>query len=142
MQAITDEQLQTKRRHLPPKPAGMLTVEVVFGTPGKNCEGLGMCHVKALTSNDLQAFTPRKCQRALAYFGLTHAGYWQMIVPKATLCTCVRERYFGSTAFIVEKKYRLPGELTEYFATTHSIITKGKYEIKKSADYYVVCFTD
>jgi hypothetical protein len=140
MQTISDEQQQTKRRHVPPNPAGMLTVEVVFGTPGKNCEGLGMCHVKVLTSNDLQAFVPRKCQRALAYLGLAREGYWQMIVPKATLCTCVRERYFGDAMFTMDKRFRLPGTLTSYFDTTHRIIAKGKYEIEKSADYYVVCF--
>jgi len=140
MQAISDEQLQTKRRHLPPKPAGMLTVEVVFGTPGKNCEGLGMCHVKILTSNDMETFTPRRCQRALAYFGLTREGHWQMMIPKAILCTCVRERHFGDAMFTMDKRFRLPGTLTSYFDTTHKIIAKGKYKIAVHNDYYAVCF--
>lgn len=120
-----------------PEIKGMVKASVVFGTPGKNCQGLGLCRAEITPSTQQNEHC---CPKTFAYIGITKNGRWEMRLPKVSTPTCIRMKHLQTAEFRMEESFRFSKEFYPLFNTSDFIIPAGNYHIKETTTHYIILF--
>jgi len=112
-------------------------VEVIFGTPKRNCDGVGICRLIAVEFVRVRW----KCPSARA---------WLFTGPTGTVCLrfdCQRlpqeylERYFKDQIFRVEEDFPISKAMISTLKISPFTIVSGKYSVKVSEHFLEVAFS-
>lgn len=102
-------------------------VEVVFGTPSRNCEGSGICMV---TSRFPAGYTvPCPHARAIIYCD-TERRELVFRFPKRYLSEITLKRLKDNDVFVVEEPFRIPQVLIRRWGLSGRYISAGRYPIE------------
>lgn len=111
-------------------------VEVIFGTPGKNCLGNGICRLLLLESVRVRW----KCPSARAWLSSTADGAILLSFDRDALPAGCFERYFRGHVFQVEEAYPLPKPLLSRLNIGGFTLASGLYSIIVSGQFYSIRF--
>lgn len=106
----------------------ILFCEVVFGTPGKRCEGSGLCRIYTVTGAKRLAFHPRRLPAILLFDagGHLHLRLRQEDVP-ATL----QQEVFQGESFLLEEDFTLPRYFARKLNAERLQIPAGAYPLRQ-----------
>ena len=120
-----------------PEIKGMIKASVVFGTPGKNCQGLGLCRAEITPSLQQNG---NCCANTFAYIGLTKTGRWKMRFPKISTPACIQMKYLQASTFTMEESFQFSKEFHLLFNACDFTIYADNYFIKETKTYYIILF--
>jgi hypothetical protein len=113
-----------------------ISVEVVFGVPGKNCAGVGICRILPLEHVRVHW----KCPSARALMGVSIHGLVTLTFNRKDLLPEYVERYFKGQIFSVEEPYPIRGTILSALNLGQFTIESGQYFVEVSDEFLVVCF--
>lgn len=108
-------------------PIREVEMEVVFGTPSKNCSGTGICMIASLFPQEYTI----PCPHAPA---IIHCVPNQELVfrfRKHRLCDRAAQAYFSAGFFLVEEPFALPQRLIRQWALPIDTIPPGRYLLEE-----------
>ena len=128
--------LETRRYDAP---AREITAEIVFGTPGKNCEGVGICRMLSVA---ILGNRPVVCPHATGYLTLDPAANTLFLrMPKIHLDRQMVARHFCKRLFKVTESYRVPARFTRALGTQQIYtIREGVYGVMETPTDWIVVF--
>ena len=104
-----------------------LLADVVFGMPGRDCLGSGVCMV-ALRD---QVRVRWKCPHSPVWLSRSDRGGLRMEFEKSDIPEAFVRRYFQGNLFRVDENYSLPLLLAEAVSTDFSKIYSGVYPVNE-----------
>jgi hypothetical protein len=111
--------------------------EVVFGTPGKRCEGSGLCRIYTVTGAKRLAPNPRRIPVILV---INAKDQFSIRLNKLDLSVELFEELFGGEQFILEERFVLP----KYFARKLNVpafsIPAGAYPLHARGNWFDIVF--
>jgi hypothetical protein len=113
-----------------------VSVEVVFGAPGKHCHGAGIC--KVLPVEHVRVHW--KCPNARAWLNATPEGVLSLTFDRNSLSPELTKRYFAGDVFLVEEAYMIPNTLLSMLNIGSFTIEPGAYSVEVSEFFLVVTF--
>lgn len=113
-----------------------LLVEVIFGVPGKDCKGVGICRIMSIDHVRVNW----KCPRAIAWLDITDEGRLVLAFERSLLLPAVHERFFREPFFQVEGPYSMPPGLLSVLNLKSFTLKIGQYPIKVSDKFFVISF--
>jgi hypothetical protein len=105
--------MSTKHTLHPPKP-GFLLLEVVYGLISRDCRGMGICKLHALSPSTQATSSASPCGSSIAWAGIVEEGNFELLVLRNTVSEEQWDRRFVSGKFVVEEAFQVPKGL---FAT-------------------------
>ena len=114
-------------------------LEVVFGTPSKQCRGLGICMI--VEPKYLKGMAT-ECPHFPGYFQLD-AGRKMLLARfnRYFLSSQMIARHFSGGLFKVTEAYKVPGRICRRMGTANGlVIGEGVYEVLREGDDWVVVF--
>lgn len=111
-------------------------VEVIFGTPSKNCDGVGICHINGIDHVRVQW----KCPHACACLFRDSSGHLQMIFDRQRLPSNYAERYFANEEFVMEEPYVFPAALCKLLEIGSHTVNPGRYQVRVSERFFKIIF--
>jgi hypothetical protein len=133
---IRTEQMYDLRRYAPVQE---IVTEIVFGTPSKNCEGVGICRMLGPNYiGDRQIL----CPHAPAYLGLDVVRNVMTVrFPKIHITRQMVARHFYKRLFKVTESYRVPARFTRAFGIRQMLtIHEGIYAVKETREDWILVF--
>lgn len=118
-----------------PQTLKRIKTEIILGSPGMNCQGVGICKVMAYG----EIFTC-KCPAATAWISLTDQNKCRFSFWKSTLDARSIKRHFGYMLFQVYEMYELPTELTSTLSPESLHIYPGIYPVWETPRFLIVDF--
>lgn len=120
-------------------PMQEVITEIVFGTPSKNCEGVGLCRMLSpvfLKSKQIY------CPHATAYFAMDKVrGIYSLRFPKSFLSRQMVARHFYKGLFKVTEPYRVPAHISRALGLQQILtIREGGYVVKETPADWIVVF--
>lgn len=109
-------------------------VEVVFGVPGKNCNGVGICRISSID----HARVNWKCPHAYAWMGAALDGSLTLSFERSRLPQAVCERYFGEQNFQIEEAYPIPAAILSRLNLPSFVVKPGPHPIQVSELFFIV----
>lgn len=109
--------------------------EIILGSPGMNCQGVGICKVMAYG----EPFTG-KCPVVTAWISMTEQNKWRFAFWKSTLDARLIKRHFGFSLFQVYEWYELPTDLTITLSPEPVQIQPGIYPVWETTQFLIVDF--
>ncbi len=119
-----------------PKHPLPVSVEVVFGVPGKNCAGVGICQI--IPSEHVRVHW--KCPSARGKLGISIHGLVTLSFNRHELLPGYPERYFEGQIFRVEEPYPIPNAILSALNLEPLTIESGQYFVEVSEEFFVVHF--
>ena len=115
----------------------ILFSEVVFGTPGKRCEGSGLCRIYTVTGAKRLQAHPRRIEVILF---LNSQGRLGIRLNQGDLSGILASEVFNRDVFILEEAFVLP----KYFARKLGILTylipAGEYPLVRRGNWLHIVF--
>ncbi len=102
-------------------------MEVVFGTPSRNCEGSGICMVTGRFPPGYTIVCPHA--RAIIYCDMNEKEL-VFRFPKRYLSDDIVKRFFSKDFFTVEEPFRLPIQLVRRWRLPGRYVAAGYYPIE------------
>ncbi|MEM9991463.1 MAG: hypothetical protein AAF738_06830, partial [Bacteroidota bacterium] len=87
--------------------------EVQFGSPQKNCTGVGICRVAALSASTARKKSKNSEKRSMAKLSLTKEKAIRISFMKGTISPTIRKIYFHNMKFIVQDEFILPNAISK-----------------------------
>ena len=115
-------------------PVCQLFVEVVFGAPGKACNGAGICNIVPVEPVRVHW----KCPHARALLSCSPEGVLSLKFEQDALSHEVIHRYFRGQEFWVEEAYPLPKRLLSRLNLAPLTIAIGRYAVQVSDSFFVL----
>lgn len=112
-----------------------VSVEVIFGVPGKNCDGVGICRILPLEGVRVRW----KCPSARASLNST-SGSISLVFARNMLSQDICERFFNGEMFQVEETYTAPQTLLSLLNLDFFAVQPGRYPVQVSEQYFTICF--
>ena len=103
----------------------VITAEVIFGSPKKNCAGIGICKVSPV-DNVTQAMPCRSVRTEIASVKRNTLRFW---VPMDGLCANLIDRQFRLGRFKMEEAFELPNWLVSQLQLSAGKIKAGSYPV-------------
>jgi len=113
-----------------------IRVEVIFGSPGKNCLGAGICRILSVEHVRVRW----KCPSALAWLILSSEGSIRLAFDRSQLLPENYDQYFRDHMFYVEEPYSIPEPLISMLNLDEFTVESGLYSVKVSAQFLTVIF--
>ncbi len=104
-------------------PVREVEMEVVFGTPSKNCSGAGVCMIAGRFPEGYQI----ACPHAPAIIHFLPGNELVFRFRKKHLNPDLVRRYFSAKRFVVEEPFRLPAQLVEQWKLPVRTVPAGYY---------------
>jgi len=102
-------------------------VEVVFGTPSRNCEGSGICMV---TERFPIGYTvPCPHTRAIIYCD-TESRELVFRFPRRHVTEQIERRFFAGSFFVVEEPFPIPLRLRRKWGIEGKCVPQGRYPLE------------
>ena len=116
-----------------------ITTEIIFGTPGKNCEGHGICRMLSMS---ILGDKKIMCPHATGYLALDLAENTLLLrMPKIHLTSQMVARHFYKRLFKVTESYRVPARFTRALGTQQKYtIREGVYAVMETRTDWIVVF--
>jgi hypothetical protein len=109
-------------------PIREVEMEVVFGTPSRNCSGTGICMI----ASRLPQGHDIPCPHAPAIIHCDPSGHEIVFrFRKQRLNDRVVQEYFSSSYFLVEEAFSLPQRLVRMWGLPMSSIPPGRYSLEE-----------
>ena len=108
-------------------PVREVEMEVVFGTPSKNCEGTGVC----LLTERLPKRHIITCPHAPVIIHYPPGRELIFRFIKSHLTEAVVEQYFNTNHFLVEEAFRLPLPLVRRWRLPVRLVKPGHYLLEE-----------
>lgn len=113
-----------------------LHVEVVFGAPGKDCYGAGICSIIPVEPVRVHW----KCTHVRGWLCCCPDGALSLKFDQVALSQEVIYRYFRGLEFWVEEAYSLPKRLLSRLNLGPETIQAGRYTVRVSESFFIVNF--
>ncbi|MBK7936604.1 MAG: hypothetical protein IPJ82_05730 [Lewinellaceae bacterium] len=111
-------------------------MEVVFGTPSKNCDGAGVC----LLTNRLPRTRQIPCPHAPAIIHYPPGRELIFRFRKRYLDSRILDTYFNDERFLVEEAFRFPLPLARQWQLPVRWIKPGLYMLEEYTQEYRLYF--
>jgi len=121
---------------MPPQHAIRIRVEVIFGAPGKNCLGAGICQLLIVEPVRVRW----KCPSTRAWLCANLDGSIGLCFDRRTLLRDDCERYFAGQLFHIEETYPLPKAILSMLNRGDFTMDSGQYSVEVSDYSYFVNF--
>jgi hypothetical protein len=118
------------------RPMVGIPVDVIFGAPGKDCLGAGICRIFYVEHVRVQW----RCPSAGAFLELISGGSVQLTFDRKRLSAPMFEKYFSGQMFRVEEAYPFTKALLSRLNLVSFTVKAGQYPIQKSPDYLTIIF--
>jgi len=109
--------------------------EVILGSPGMDCQGVGVCRVMAYG----EPFDG-KCPLITAWMSMTAERKLRLAFWKSTIDRRLMKRHFGWLLFQVYEMYELPVELSLALSPEPIKIFPGIYPVWETPRFLIVDF--
>ena len=115
-----------------------LLVEVVFGTPKRDCQGYGICKVIAFCQ-----FNPPNCncKHAPALVRLINQERLEFRFEEENLEMEIIKRFFSKPYFLVYQDFLFPDWMIPFFKREKVRIDSGKYPIIINNGTFIIAFS-
>lgn len=121
---------------LPLPPVKEVEMEVVFGTPSRNCSGSGICMI---TSRFPDGYTiPCPHARAIIHFSPGEELVFRF--RKQRLCNRAVQAYFSPGFFLVEEPFSLPQRLVRQWSLPITQVSPGRYLLEEYSSEWRLYF--
>lgn len=114
-----------------------LRTEVVLGSPGARCNGVGICRVMGRQQQD----TDCPCPKVWATLQVTESGSLRFVFEKAGMDRAYKQQHFEWLLFTVTEPYRLSPRLRRDLGWKGQWIQPGVYHAWETPDAFIVDFT-
>ena len=111
-------------------------MEVIFGTPSKNCSGAGIC----LIANRSARWDSISCPHTPAILHFSPGQELVFRFRKRHLDTPALQAYFGCGSFLVEESFSLPSQIVRRWALPFSSIPPGRYLLEEYSQEWRLYF--
>lgn len=108
------------------KNSPIIIAEVIFGSPKKNCAGIGICKVSPVDNTT----TVMPCRSVRTEIAGVRNNSLRLRVPMDGLCANLIDRQFRLGKFKMEEAFELPGWLVAQLQLPASQIKAGSYPVK------------
>jgi hypothetical protein len=105
---------------------GILSGEILFGAPGKRCEGSGICRIYTLSGANRLEDHARRVPGILL---LTSRNTLNIHLNRNNLSTSLSLELFQHEYFTMEEGFVLPNYFARKLGTTRNYIPSGKYQL-------------
>lgn len=112
-------------------------MEVVFGTPSKNCSGAGVCLIAGRFPEGYKI----ACSHAPARIHFLPGNELVFRFRKHALNNRIIQRYFKANSFLVEEPFQLPRQLVDQWSLPVQNIAAGQYPVQEFAQEWRLYFT-
>ncbi|MBL7780226.1 MAG: hypothetical protein JNM22_03345 [Saprospiraceae bacterium] len=109
--------------------------EIILGSPGMDCQGVGVCRVMAY-DNSYQG----KCPVITSWLSLTDQNKIRCAFWKSTMDKRFMKRHFGWMLFQVFELYEIPAEVVRTLTTEPLKIYPGIYPVWETSRFLIVDF--
>lgn len=127
---------QNKAAFIASKHFQPIYAEIIFGAPGKHCNGVGICRI--IPSEHVRVHW--KCPSARAWFSLNPNGTIRLAFDQNTLTEAIVRTYFDGQIFEVEEAYSIPSTLIPGLNKAAIVVEPGRYPVKVSGVFFIVDF--
>lgn len=110
------------------KNSPIIIAEVIFGSPKKNCAGIGICKVSPVDN----ATTVMPCRSVRTEIAGVRNNSLRLRVPMDGLCANLIDRQFRLGRFKMEEAFELPEWLVAQLQLPASRIKAGSYPVNFS----------
>lgn len=107
------------------KTSPVITAEVIFGSPKKNCAGIGICKVSPVDN----VTTVMPCRSVRTEVASIKRNSLRLRVPMDGLCANVLDRQFRLGRFKMEETFELPRWLVAQLQLAATHIKAGSYPV-------------
>lgn len=130
-----DTHVVSMHPHAFPQTLKRIKSEIILGSPGMDCQGVGVCRVMAYggTFNG-------KCPVVTAWMSVTEQNKLRCTFWKSTMDKRLMKRHFGWLLFQVFELYELPVEITRPLTQEQVSIYPGIYPVWESPRFLIVDF--
>lgn len=111
-------------------------VEVIFGTPSKYCQGIGICRILSKAPKFIQL----SCPHVPAHLSLSASGWLRLRFNRGTIPESLAQQYFGQPFFQVDEPCPLPLRFRLPQHTAPSILLPGLYPILQTEESWIILF--
>lgn len=115
----------------------VLTAEVVFGSPGMGCRGIGICRL-TLSSSELSGCS--NCNRARAWIKNDGSGRLVLIFDRPSLIAKSYHQFFSGGLFLVSSPYRIPSSIKNSLQLSINTILPGVYPVLETSKFVFLNF--
>ena len=115
----------------------ILFSEVVFGTPGKRCEGSGLCRIYTVTGAKRLSQHPRRVPVILL---VNSKGSLSLRLNKNDLSEELDGELFQGAGFIMEEQFMLPKYFARKLGVTEYIVPAGSYPLQARGNWLDIVF--
>ena len=130
-----DTQIVSIHRHAQKQASKRVKSEIILGSPGMDCQGVGVCRVMAYGAS-----FEGKCPVVTAWISMTDEGKLRSAFWKSTMDRRLMKRHFGWLLFQVFEMYELPFVLTKPIATEALKVYPGIYPVWETSRFLIVDF--
>ena len=116
-------------------PQKRIKAEMILGSPGSGCQGVGICRVMAFKEQNTC-----KCKTVTAWISETESGSISISFWKSSMDHRFVKRHFGWMLFQVFEAYQLPEIFTMALDRESAIIKPGIYAVWESPQFLTVDF--
>lgn len=120
-------------------PLRRIKAEVVLGSPGARCRGVGICRITAI-GQEAGAGVAR-CRKTVAWIGATPGGRLYMVFSKHLVCPQFAARQFVGSQFPVDSRFEWPAFVQDKLGGALHTIEPGQYPMRENAQQWVVYFS-
>ncbi|MEM8523556.1 MAG: hypothetical protein AAGG68_02875 [Bacteroidota bacterium] len=107
--------------------------EVIFGSPKHRCQGVGICKVMPLFSN-------QEAKKPVAYISITRAKKIKFEFLKDSLNQDLLDTHFKDMLFIVVDEFSFSDTMLKRMNQEVLSIAPGMYKIKETEHFYAIVF--
>ncbi|GJM32812.1 MAG: hypothetical protein DHS20C18_18130 [Saprospiraceae bacterium] len=111
--------------------------EVVFGSPKKNCAGVGICSMNPLIQEPTNYAFP--CQKVIAQLMVEKQQLLLLRLSKQGLCPHLAMRQFPKNKFILKTNFKLPASICARLNIQKDLIPAGTYSVEENEESYCIC---
>lgn len=115
----------------------ILFSEVVFGTPGKRCEGSGLCRIYTVTGAKRLTPNPRRIPVILL---INSKGKLGIRLNKNDLSEELYRELFQGTDFIMEEQFLLPKYFARKLEVSPYKVSAGAYPLQSRGNWLDIVF--
>lgn len=116
----------------------LIVADIMFGSPHKNCAGVGICKVISRPSENVYAGRNNKCKSAVAMVRIITRRVLVFHFVRRSMCAKTRDKYFRNNIFEVEDPFEF--QLPDAEEGENMVIEPGLYAVKRGYHYLSVSF--
>jgi len=121
--------------HAFPQKLKRIKSEIILGSPGMDCQGVGVCRVMAYGEQ-----FDGKCPVVTSWMSMTEQNKLRCSFWKSTMDKRLMKRHFGWLLFQVFELYELPVEVTRPLTSEPVRVYPGIYPVWESPRFLIVDF--